>query len=159
MNARINVKRALGCFFLAWLGMDVLGTLSYVLLSLLMTGSLRGMAATGALNVAADPVWRVSNVFLPVINLPVWMSGAWLYMKRPRTDDLLAEAWRLGFFWLVIVLPLDFLHYVAIPTPLTIDARAFYIDQAPWIYIVYAIVLMAPWALGRVFRYPVPARL
>jgi hypothetical protein len=152
MTLHINLKRALAYFFLAWLAMDILGTVSYLLLSLLMTGALPTMAATGAANIAADPVWKVSNVVLPIINLPVWLLCAWLYFKKPRTTTPSREAWQLGLFWLAIVLPLDFLHYVAIPTPLTIGAKAFYIDQFPWIYIVYAIVLAGPQLMVRYSR-------
>ncbi len=142
MKLNINLKRALGYFFIAWLIMDVLGTVSYLLLSFIMNGALPTM--NGAATIASDPVWRVSNIVLPFINLPVWLLSAVLYFRKPRTKNLKTEAWYLGLFWLLIVLPLDFLHYVAIPTPLTIGATAFYIDQFPWIYIVYGIVLLSP---------------
>lgn len=138
---QINIKRALLYFFIAWIAMDVLGTTSYMLISLLITG---GVGAPNAANIASDHVWLVSNAILPLVNLPVWILSAFWYFKKPRTSQINSEAWRLGLFWLLIVLPLDFLHYVAIPTPLTIGAKAFYVAQFPWIYIIYGIVLVAP---------------
>ena len=158
LTAGLRTKRALGTFLVAWLAMDVIGTISYMLLSLAMTGSLPGAPAGAA--IAQDPVWLASNRVLPVLNLLVWVAaGAW-YLRRPRADGSMKEAWLVGALWLVIVLPLDLLHYVIIPTPLTIGARAFYVDQAPWIYLIYAIVVTAPalaFALRRRRRRPTTA--
>lgn len=146
---QIKVRRAVGTFVGAWLAMDVIGTVSYMLLSLVMTGSLPGAPAGAA--IVHDPVWQMSNRVLPVLNLVVWVAAAVWYQRRPRTPGSMPEAWQLGVSWLVLALPLDLLHYVVIPTPLTIGATAFYVDQAPWIYLIYAIVVTAP-ALALVLR-------
>jgi hypothetical protein len=150
------VRRAVVAFVVAWVGMDVIGTISYLMLSLWVTGSVPAAPAGAA--IASDPVWQLSNKVLPVLNLVVWVAAGWWYLRRPRTVNLPREAWRLGGLWLAIVLPLDLLHYVVIPTPLTIGARAFYVDQFPWIYVIYAIVVAAPrlaLALRRWGRRPV----
>ena len=54
------------------------------------------------------------------------------------------QAWALGGFWLAIAVPLDLIYFVLTPTPLQVSAQGFYVEQFPWIYLTYAVVLIAP---------------
>ncbi len=145
----LKVKRAAIAFLLAYIAITILGTL--------MTF---GIAAVWHTPRTAQPLenqaYLLSEPFLPFLNLLVWMAGSWLYFRSsshiPRT---LASSVPLGIFWLAIALPLDFVGFVVIKTPLSLTVRDFYVGQFPWIYLIYLAVFIGPMCytgMGRILK-------
>jgi hypothetical protein len=91
------------------------------------------------------PGYQLAEKLLPALNLAVWAPFAGLYFRgRARGPALRTEAWALGAFWLALALPVDYVGFVALRTPISLGARDFYVGQCPWIYLIYAAVLASP---------------
>jgi len=92
-----------------------------------------------------NPAFVTSERFYPLINLVIWTIFAGIYFRRsPRTRPSVGEALRLGLLWLVLALPCDVVFFIFIPSPYSLSVHDFYVGQAPWIYIVYAVLFMSP---------------
>jgi len=134
----LKLRRAVIAFFLAYLAITILGTI----LSLAIAAILHTPLSAEPL---ANQAYVLSEPFLPVLNLLVWMAGSWFYFKDfPQKRPGLEHSVSLGFFWLVIALPLDFVAFVVIKTPLSLSPHDFYVGQFPWIYLIYAAVFVSP---------------
>lgn len=134
----LNPKRASVAFLLAYIAITILGTaLSLGLQSLEHTSP--------TAEPLQNPAYVLSERFLPLMNLMVWMAASWLYSRKAPPGHLLArDAIALGVFWLAIALPLDFVAFVLIKTPISLSPRDFYVGQFPWIYLIYLAVLVSP---------------
>lgn len=134
---KFNWRRALGTFVLAYIAITIAGTaLSLAIAAILHTPN----TAEPLQNVA----YLLSERVLPMLNLLIWMSFSWMYFKERRDKrDLLREALALGGFWLLIALPVDWLGFVVIKSPLSLSPHDFYIGQFPWIYLIYVAVLFS----------------
>jgi len=136
--AKLNYKRAITTFILAYLVITVLGTA----LALTIGAILHTPATDLPLQNAA---YVLSERFLPLLNLLVWMTLAWVYFKKPSNRaDPRKEALALGAFWLAVALPVDFICFVVIKSPISLSPYDFYIGQFPWIYLIYIVVFVSP---------------
>jgi hypothetical protein len=136
--AKLNYKRAITTFILAYLVITVLATA----LSLIIGAILHTPATDLPLQNAA---YLLSERFLPLLNLLVWMTFAWVYFKKPSNRaDPRKEALALGAFWLAVALPVDFIGFVVIKSPISLNPYDFYIGQFPWIYLIYIAVFFSP---------------
>jgi len=136
---RLNRTRAIVTFVVAYVAITILGTAL----------SLACSAMLGA-PMTAEPMqnagYLLSERFLPMLNLLVWMALSWAYFKGRRIDELARrEALRLGIFWLALALPIDFACFVCIKSPISLSTHDFYVGQFPWIYLIYIAVLVSPW--------------
>lgn len=134
----LSSKRATIAFLLAYVAITILGTA----LSL-------GIAAVLHTPETVEPMqnqaYLLSERFLPLLNLLVWMAGSWFYFRNSARESLTSrEAVVLGIFWLAIALPLDFVAFVLIKTPISLSPHDFYVGQFPWIYLIYVVVLVSP---------------
>jgi len=92
-----------------------------------------------------DPGYQLAEKLLPALNLAVWTPFAALYFRgRAPGPELRREAWALGALWLAAALPVDYLGFVVLPSPISLSAHDFYLGQFPWIYLIYAAVLASP---------------
>jgi hypothetical protein len=134
----LQYKRAIVTFLLAYFAITVVAT-GFSLL----VGALLG--ASPVTEPLQDPGYILSEKFLPLLNLIVWTPFSLLYFKkRTNRPGLRKEALALGAFWLAMALPVDFLGFVVIQSPLSLSAHDFYIGQFPWIYLIYLAVFMSP---------------
>jgi len=137
-GATLKSKRAVVSFLLAYVAITILGTFLAL-----------GIAAIQHTPLTVEPLqnqaYLLSERFLPLLNLLVWMAGSWLYFRKaPQGRISGKDAFVLGGFWLAIALPLDFIAFVLIKTPLSLSPRDFYIGQFPWIYLIYVCVFLGP---------------
>ena len=51
----------------------------------------------------------------------------------------------LGGVWLGLAVIVDYVGFVLIKNPISLSPHDFYIGQAPWIYLIYVVVLVSPW--------------
>ena len=138
IGAAFNWKRALAAFLLAYVVIAILGTA----LSVVIAAAKHTPPAAQPLQNAA---YLLSERFLPVLNLVVWVGASWLYFRNsPQPRITRVEALALGVLWLAVALPLDFVAFVVIKTPISLSPYAFYVGQFPWIYLIYIVVFLSP---------------
>jgi hypothetical protein len=134
----LHYMRAIVTFLLAYLAITVLATGFSLLVSALI-------GASPVAEPLQDPGYILSEKFLPLLNLIVWTTLSLVYFKKRATiSGLRKEALALGAFWLALALPVDFLGFVVIKTPLSLSTYDFYIGQFPWIYLIYIAVFISP---------------
>jgi len=134
----LNKGRAILTFALAYIAVTILG----IALSL-------SISAIGHIPQTAEPMqnaaYLLSERFLPIMNLLVWMLFSWMYFqKRPRISTSHRQAFFLGAFWLLVALVVDYVGFVLIKNPISLSPHDFYIGQFPWIYLIYIAVLISP---------------
>jgi hypothetical protein len=143
MNGRsttaLSWKRALIMFVGAYVLVIPLAFGLYLALAAIM-----GVALTDQFSVTHDPAYSIAQKLYPLLNLFVWATFAWLYFRGRKPECTPRFAVRLGSFWLGLVLPLDLVAFVLIKSPLSLSPHDFYVAQAPWIYLTYVAVLVAP---------------
>lgn len=142
MPLRINYRRAIVTFVLAYVAITIIATaFSIAIADLVHFPATDGPAFPG-------PAYLFAERFLPFLNLAVWMVFGWAYFRRRAGNDdrpaLRKEALRLGAFWLVLAVAVDYVCFVRIKNPISLSPHDFYIGQSPWIYLIYATVLLAP---------------
>lgn len=142
----LNWKRAVVAFMFAYVAITILGTvLSFAI------AAIRHTPATP--QPMQNEAYLLSERFLPFLNFLVWMAGSWLYFRKsPENRIPKEESLALGSFWLAVALPLDFVAFVAIKTPISLSPYDFYVGQFPWIYLIYMVVFISPlcyWGLSR----------
>jgi len=84
----------------------------------------------------------VSERFYPLLNLVVWTAFSALHFGGRAVATRAALA--LGGLWLGIAVVVDYLAFVAIEHPYSLNAHDFYIEQSPWIYLIYAAIVASP---------------
>jgi hypothetical protein len=135
-GTQLRPKRAVATFVFA-----------YALITIAGTGLSLGIAAILHTPSTSEPLqnsaYVLSEPFLPFLNLLVWGWAAWLYFRNSSVA-MRAESIALGVFWLAVALPLDFVAFVLIKTPISLSPYDFYIGQFPWIYLIYIAVLVSP---------------
>ncbi|WP_203718282.1 hypothetical protein [Asanoa siamensis] len=102
-----------------------------------------GSSPWDQVEVKDNDAYNLTERYLPLINLAVWTACAALYFRRPQAVTTNA-ALRLGFFWLALAVLADWIGFVVLEHPLAVDAEGFYVAQAPWLYMTYAAVFVAP---------------
>lgn len=144
-SATLNVKRGTVTFILAYIVITILAFGLYLLLAALM-----GVSLSATFDIREDRAYALAEQLYPILNLGVWMAFAWLYFRKIARPTV-KQAWVLGAFWLAIAVPLDLVYFVLIPNPLQVSAYGFYVEQFPWIYLTYLVVLAAPvlYAVGK----------
>jgi hypothetical protein len=124
-------------FLLAYVLVSALGFGLYLIIS-----RVRVTSPWDEVEVHANRSYQIAQRFLPLINLIVWTLCAWLYFAWTRAEDSVA-VW-IALAWLIAAVIIDFIVFVAIKTPLSVDRKSFYIGQFPWIYLTYIAVFVAP---------------
>ena len=137
-RATLKWRRAVAAFLSAYLAITILGTvLSFAIAAILHTPTTSEPMQNEA--------YLLSERFLPFLNFLVWMAGSWLYFRNSLEKRIpKEESLALGVFWLAIALPLDFVAFVAIRTPISLSPYDFYVRQFPWIYLIYIVVFISP---------------
>lgn len=140
MQSRLNYMRAVGTFIVAYIVVTVLA----IALSI-------SIGMVGHLPPSAEPLqnqaYLLSERFLPLLNLLVWGTFAWVYFRgRTKTDRvaLRGEAFALGAFWMVAAIVVDYVGFVLIKNPISLTPHDFYVGQFPWIYLIYVAIFFAP---------------
>lgn len=134
----LNYKQGLVTFLLAYIVITVLAFGLYLLIAAFM-----GVSQAATFDIREDRAYALAEQLYPILNLPVWIAFAWMYFRKAAYPTM-KRAWALGTFWLAIAVPLDLVYFVLIPNPLQVSAQGFYIEQFPWIYLTYLVVLIAP---------------
>lgn len=134
----LRIPRATLMFVVGYIALTIIGFASYYLLAIAMHVSL-----SASFDIATDPAYMLSQQLNIVYNLAVWTACAWLYFRRSSAVTR-RRAWALGAFWLAVALPADLIFYVLIPTPTQLTAHEYYVGQFPWIYLVYAVLVVSP---------------
>lgn len=137
-QSKFNYWRAVVTFILAYIAVTALG----IALSVGI-GVVRHMPQT------AEPMqnaaYLLSERFLPVLNLLVWMAFSWIYFRRPANHRVWPrEAVALGAFWLALAVTVDYVGFVLIKNPISLSPHDFYVGQFPWIYLIYVAVFFSP---------------
>lgn len=94
-----------------------------------------------------DPTFIMTVPYHIFINLLCWIFFSFLYLrvkKKEKQSISLREAWQLGIFWLALAMIFDFISFVLIKSPMSFTPYQFYVENQPWITILYFIVLIAP---------------
>jgi len=134
----LQIKRGLWTFISAYFAITILAFVLYLVIA-----AIKGVSTSDPFDIRSDPAYALAEQLYPLLNLPVWMTFAWLYF-RGKTKPTMRHAWMLGGLWLAVALPLDLLYFVLIPNPLQVSAYGFYVEQFPWIYLTYLVVLASP---------------
>lgn len=134
----VDLKRA-GLLFLAvYVGINIPAVALYFLIA-----SILRTPISPPQTIMADPAYRMAQQLYPLLNFAFWMIASWHYLKGARSSHR-SESIRLGLFWLLLAVPLDFVIYVVLPTPLSVSVGDFYVGQFPWIYLTYLSVVASP---------------
>lgn len=139
-NSIMEIIPLLLSFLIAYAGVSVLGFALYLLIS-----RSRGTSPWDEVDVRHNSSYKFTQRFLPLINLVVWTASAWFYFFY--VDTSYANAFGLGFMWLVGALLVDYAGFVLIKHPLSVDHKGFYVDQFPWIYFTYLAVFVSPFII------------
>jgi hypothetical protein len=136
----IRRSRALTTFVLAYVAITILA----ITLSLSLEAAMR-VPPMPAAEMVHSPSYVLSEKIYPVLNLAVWTAFSWVYF-RPRlaAPGRMGEALRLGLVWLALALIVDYVGFVWIRHPYSLSAHDFYVGQFPWIYLIYAAIVMSP---------------
>jgi len=138
MFKNLNIKRGIWTFLLAYVVITILAFGLYLIIAAIM-----GVSTSDPFDIRNDPAYALSEKLYPILNIFVWMAFAWVYFKKIAKPTM-QQAWALGWFWLAIAVPLDLIYFVLIPNPLQVSAYGFYVEQFPWIYLTYVVVLASP---------------
>ena len=139
-SVALRFKSAALVFLAAYVVVTVLAFGLYLLLATMLDVPL-----SAPFDIRTDRAYSVAEQLYPILNLGVWTAAAWVYFRRHSLPSA-KQALVLGAHWLALALVLDLLYFVLIPNPLQVTAHAFYVEQSPWIYFTYLVVLSAPTA-------------
>jgi hypothetical protein len=138
-NPKRTLLITLGYFFAAYLVIDLLATaLTFTLIWMLK------LPTAGELGISRvrDPGWLLSRPYVVLLNLVCWTFFAALDdRKRHRELVPFSETLRIALLWLISAMLLDLVFFVLIPTPVSLNAQEFYLDDEPWIALTYASIL------------------
>jgi hypothetical protein len=98
------------------------------------------------------PAYLMTIPYHPLLNLPIWLPFAWLYLRDIALDQRKREAIRLGAFWAIITIIVDLIGWVLIPHPWAMTFKEFYVDYQPWITFIYLIIFASPIAAAYLLR-------
>jgi hypothetical protein len=139
---RLHYKRAVVTFVLAYVAITIVAVTFSIAIS--VYGHFPPMSGP----TFPPPSYLFAERFLPFLNLAVWMLFGWVYFRRRMgIEDRLAlqrESLALGAFWLALAVVVDYVCFVRIKNPISLNPHDFYIGQFPWIYLIYATLLFAP---------------
>lgn len=139
---KINIKKAILNFIWAYIIVTILAySVSY------LAGSIFKLPSYIDLGVSLfeDPAFVMTVPYHLLINLLTWTIFSHFYFRKKSTVTLIwQEAFRLGLFWLLVAMMVDFIGFVLIKSPISLTPHQFYIEYQPWISITYVIVLLSP---------------
>lgn len=124
-------------FFIAWIGVPIFGFVLYLAVS-----RFRATAPWGEVAIRRNVSFKITIKLLPLINLVFWVFSAWIYFSY--TGTTIVNALLIGGIWVIVAAMLDYVVFILIKQPLSVDRKGFYIDQAPWIYLTYFAVFISP---------------
>ncbi len=139
-STRLRIARALWTFVLAYVVITILA----VALSLALEAAMH-VPPLPASEMVFSPSYVLSEKIYPFLNLLVWMTFSWVYFKpRTITHHLAGEAIHLAVFWLALAVVVDYVGFVRIHHPYSLSPHDFYVEQFPWIYLIYFAILASP---------------
>jgi hypothetical protein len=151
VKTSLSYRRAIAFFLLGYAVINVLATITTLLVAVVLNVSLSGQTV----NIHNHAV-AVAERYYPLLNLLVWVTCAWLYFRRIDTIST-TLAWQLGGLWLVLGAVVNEIAFVLIPSPYSFSAHDWYIGQFPWIYLTYGAVAISPLvAMVIMNRWPHP---
>lgn len=133
----IDMVTFLLLFLAAYIGVSALGFGLYLLIS-----KAKGTSPWDEVEVKDNSSYQLAQKYLPLINLIVWTMCAWVYFSYVAGST--QSALLLGLLWLIGALLVDYIGFVVIKHPLSLDHKGFYAHQFPWIYFTYFAVFIAP---------------
>jgi len=149
---RLRYKRAVVTFVLAYVAITIVATAFSIAIE--VYGHFPQVSGSDF----PPPAYLFAERFLPFLNLAVWMVFGWVYFRRRVGSEgrlaLRSEAIALGVFWLAAAVVVDYVCFVRIKNPISLNPHDFYIGQFPWIYLIYVTVLFAPLCSVMLMRVP-----
>lgn len=146
-----SMGKAVWLFILAYMAVQLLGVVTYMLVS-----SAMGMSISEYMNVNSSANLSLSDLagfmdaqkFFPLENLLVGILFAWWYFKRRQLKSA-KDVLPFAATWAGIRIALDFILIVGMPLlfghqGFALSPYSFYVEQAPWIYLTYLAVFVAP---------------
>ena len=133
----IEIFPFIGAFLISYIGVSIVGFGLYLIIS-----KVRGTSPWDEVEVRHNVSYQITSRFLPLINLIFWVVSAWFYFSF--SEATLGNALLVGTTWLVVAAALDYIAFILIKHPLSVDHKGFYIDQIPWIYLTYVAVFISP---------------
>ena len=132
MRAYLDYKRAIWNFLLAYIAITIVATGFSIAIATYLH------FPAGNASVFPPPAYEFAERFLPLLNLGVWVAFGWLYFRRRNSDGPTGarEALGLGVFWLASAVVVDYVFFVRIKNPISLNAHDFYVGQFPWIYLI-----------------------
>ncbi len=131
----IEVTALLVLFIVAYIVVSTLGFGLYLIIS-----RVKGTSIWDMLEIKDNKAYQLTQKFLPLLNLVVWTVCSYVYFSIASDDHLFT----IALIWLIGALVVDYVGFVLIKHPLSVDHKGFYIGQFPWIYFTYAAVFAAP---------------
>lgn len=142
---RLDIKRALIYFLLAYAVVTILATAVTVLYGLVYQSP---QPEDLGVSLLKAPSFVATVPYHVLIMLLVWPAFAWVYWRKrqPRNQGRgLGETLRLSFFWLAAAMIVDFVCFVLIKHPWSMTPYEFYVEYEPWISLIYISIFLSPW--------------
>jgi hypothetical protein len=140
MQRPLSYPRAIGTFVPAYILVTVLAIALSVLITIVKHTPMTSEPMQ-------NQAYLLSERFLPWLNLIVWAVFASVYFRRRGQNEsspMYGEAFALGVFWLVSAMVVDYVGFVLIKNPISLSPHDFYVEQFPWIYLIYVAIFLAP---------------
>jgi hypothetical protein len=134
----LNVKRALICFFVAYLLVTILA----ISTSLAYENITHAPQATAGVSPLQSPVFLATVPYHVVIMLIIWPVFAGIYFRK-RSPEF-KQRLTLGVFWMIVAVLVDLICFVLIKSPYSFSFYEFYVLYQPWITLIYIAIFLSP---------------
>jgi hypothetical protein len=143
LKKRLDTKRALIYFFVAYTVVTVLATATTVVYGIVN----RMPENEPGVSLLKDPSFTATVPYHVLIMLLVWPVFAWLYFRKRQQenpDKEVMETLHLSFLWLAAAVVVDWVCFVLIKHPYSLTLHEFYVEYQPWISLIYASIFLSP---------------
>lgn len=141
MDSKINFKKGLLLFFIAYCIVTILAT------ALSVTYGIVNHSAepTAGMSALQAPAFVATVPYHVLIMLLVWPVFAWLYFRKPpKQTNQRKEVYQLAFLWLAAAILVDLVCFVLIRHPYSFTFYEFYVIYQPWISLIYLSIFLSP---------------
>ena len=135
---KLNFKRALGCFFAAYIIVSVLATAISVTYAIIY----KSAPAMNGTSMMQAPSFVATVPYHVLIMLLVWPFFTRIYFQK-RMQQLRETLW-LSACWVLTAIAVDFVGFVLIKHPYSFTPYEFYVLYQPWISLIYAAIFLSP---------------